>query len=188
MLENIYVTIVIIAVLMILDYSLTLKGFKFYKKKYSKFIQAESYELNPLFKDSVNKNKYNIKHFFSIILVILLLYAFHYLSFHGIFMFTPSSFYFLQGMIFSMFICINSRHIQNLMIFNAINKNPSMLSGKLKQSILFSLKASQAQLFSLSLILIIVFLFSPNMFFLGFAVGPLIILYKSHTWIKKSQS
>ncbi|MBI2548037.1 hypothetical protein HYW21_01680 [Candidatus Woesearchaeota archaeon] len=185
MLENIYVTIVIVIVLMMLDFFLTMQGLKSYKQKYATFVLFESYELNPSFKDSINKQRYDSKHFLSVLLVVVLLYIFHYLSFQSIFWFTPISFYFLQGMIFSMFICINAKHIQNVITFNAVNKNPSILSGKLKQSTLFSLEASKAQFFALFLILLILSLFSPNAFFFGFASGPLVLLFKSHLWMKK---
>lgn len=186
MLENIYVTIGIVAVLMILDYVLTLQGFKSYKQKYATFVQFESYELNPAFKASVTKNKYDLKHFLSVVAVAVLLYAFHYLSFQRFFGFIPSTFYLLQGMIVSMFICLNATHIQNVMIFNAVNKDPSLLSGKLTQSGLFSLTATRAQFFSLFLIFITLFLFSPDMFILGFALGPLIIFLKTYFWVKRS--
>ena len=64
MLENIYATIFFIVVLMFLDYFLTIKSVNLTKQGFSKYIKVESYELNPLFKGSVSKMQYSLKHFF----------------------------------------------------------------------------------------------------------------------------
>ena len=184
MLENIILTIGLIIILMLLDYFLTLKGLKAYKKSYSKFVEFESYELNPIVKESISKGVYNLKHLLSMVLVSLLVYVVHYLSFNNLFGFQIGTFFFTQGMIFSMGVYMNSRHIQNLIIFNWVDKDPSMLSGKIKQKNIFSLKALIAQSIGLFLILIFIFIFVQNMFTLGFSLGPLIVLLKTRSWIK----
>ena len=184
MLENIILTIGLIIILMLLDYFLTLKGLKAYKKSYSKFVEFESYELNPIVKESISKGVYNLKHLLSMVLVSLLVYVVHYLSFNNLFGFQIGTFFFTQVMIFSMGVYMNSRHIQNLIIFNWVDKDPSMLSGKIKQKNIFSLKALIAQSIGLFLILIFIFIFVQNMFTLGFSLGPLIVLLKTRSWIK----
>src|SRR3989338_5605075 len=98
MLENIILTIGLIIILMLLDYFLTLKGLKAYKKSYSKFVEFESYELNPIVKESISKGVYNLKHLLSMVLVSLLVYVVHYLSFNNLFGFQIGTFFFTQGM------------------------------------------------------------------------------------------
>lgn len=170
---------------MFLDYFLTIKGFRLYKQKYSKFIEAESYELNPNFKKSVNARKYNFLHLIGVIFVSAFIYAIYYLGTNNIFYFTKSSFFTCQGMLFSIFGFINMRHIQNIMIFKFVNKNPSMLSGKLKQKNSFTIYASRISTFTFSIFLFFVFLLVPTSFTFGLALGLFLFSFKQRRYDKK---
>ncbi|MBI4452325.1 hypothetical protein HY637_02770 [Candidatus Woesearchaeota archaeon] len=185
MIQNVYLTIFLIAMLMLLDYYLTMKGFKLYKQKTYKYIKLESYELNTMFKESVNQSTYNFKHLLSVALVSIFVYILYYASYNEILFFHKSTYHFIQGMIFSMFIYINSKHLQNIMTFNAVNRNPSILSGKIKQTTLFSLKSGIAHSFAAFLVLLSLFLLVPSFFTFGFAIGPLAITLKQRKWLKK---
>ena len=185
MLEDIYITIAILITLMFLDYFLTLKGFKLYKKRYSKYVEVESYELNPKLKYYIKEGKYSFGHLMGVILVSAIVYGFHYIGRNNLLGLGMWVFFLIQGMLFSIFVYLNSIHIQNIIIFNAVNKNPSMLSGKLKRKYLFSLKAGSARALEVFLILLFVFIMVPNSFTLGFALGPLVMLLKLRCWVKK---
>jgi hypothetical protein len=160
-----------------------LQGFKFYEKAYSKKVKVESYELNPMFKKSVKKRRYSFRHLFSMIIVSVFLYLIHYFGTNDMLGFRMGTFFLIQGMLFSMLIYINSRHIQNIILFSYIEKNPSVLSGKVKYSYKFSLKASSAGLVGIFIVLFAVFLFVPSFFTFGFALGPLIMLIKQKFWL-----
>lgn len=185
MLDNVYITIILIVILMFLDYFLTIKSIDLAKQGYSKYIKVESYELNPLFKESVNKMQYSLKHFLGVVFVSVIVYAFYYSSVHDILFFNMNGYFMFQGIISSIFIFINASHIRNLIVFNTIKKDKSLLSGKLKQKHLFSLKSYIAESIKLFIILFSLFLFSPSYFTFGFALGPLLIANKNRAWIKK---
>jgi len=185
MIENVYVTIFLIASLMFLDYFLTIKSVRLAKRGHSRYIKLESYELNPIFRKSVDQMRYSWKHFLGVILAAMGIYFFYYLSVNTILFFSMNGYHMLQGMLLSIFIFINAGHIRNLMVFNAIKKDRSLLSGKLKQSHLFSLKAGIAEAIKLFVILFSLFLLYPSYFTFGFALGPLLVANKGRAWIKK---
>jgi len=184
MIENIYITIFLIVFLMFLDFFLTIKSVKLAKQGFSKYIKVESYELNPLFKENVSKMQYSFKHFLLVILTSATVCLFYYLGKNN-FIFNMDTYSMFQGMIFSLFIFVNASHVRNLIVFSMIKKDSSLLSGKIKQKYLFSLKSSSADALKVFLILITLFLFSPSYFNFGFAVGPLFLMLKARAWIKK---
>ncbi len=177
--------ITLITSLMFLDYYLTLKGFRLYKEGYSKHVEAESYELNPIFMKSISSNKYNLIHLISVVFIAVLLAVVYFLSTSQKLYFNIGTYDLLIGMLVSMFAFINSKHLFNLMIFKEIKKNPSILSGKIMQSYEYSIKTSIAQALTTSFVLFFVFVFSPSYFTFGFFLGPLVIALKMKKWGKK---
>lgn len=188
MLTNVYMTMAILATLMFLDYFLSLKQIRLYEVKYHKYIEYQYLELNPFQRESVETGRYNFKHFLYVLFLLAIVYLVHFLGSNNIFKFTAKTFFIFQGILFSTFIYINSRHVQNIIIFNAVNQNPSMLSGKLKQKYIFSIKASSAHAVGTFLLLFTVFIFNPSYFTFGFALGPLLILYAHKKWVKVSKA
>ena len=184
MLENVYVTVFLVAVLMFLDYFLTIKSFKLAEQGYTKHIRLETMELNPNLRGSVDRKKYSWKHFLGVIFAAVVIYLFYYLGKNNL-IFSTDTYFMFQGMILSIFIFINASHVRNLIIFNVIKKDKSLLSGKLKQSHLFSLKSTMADAIKVFIVLISLFLFSPSYFTFGFAIGPLLLFFKGKSWMKK---
>lgn len=185
MIENIHITILIFVILSFLDYFLTIKGFKSYKEKYSKFVKIESYELNPMFKKDIRKLKYNFKHLFFVVFASVLVFGVYHLSQNNLYGFKIRTFFFLQGIIFSMLIYLNINHLGNIILFKMINNNPKLLSGKIKHSYLFSLKTNMIMALKFFIILFVIFIFNLNAFTFGFALGPLVLLIKLYFWSKK---
>ncbi len=184
MFMNIHVAVGIVAALMLLDYFLTFKGYQSYKKHYAKYVEIEAYELNPTFKKSIKEGKYSAKHGASVIFVALILYAlYYYIQIVSSPIFNIAMLIMAQGMLVSAFLYVNVRHIRNLLIFSSIKRDDKMLEGKLRQSNTFSLKASCIDALGMFLMLFFVFLFFPNVFTLGFASGPLIILLVHLRWM-----
>ena len=124
-------------------------------------------------------------HLFNVILVSLVIYSIYYLSTKNILLVAKNTFVTVQGAIFSTFIYINSRHIGNILTFKAIDENPNLLSGKIKQSYLFALRLSQIDAYGASIILFFVFIFMPSYFTFGFMIGPLITAFKHKAWVRK---
>lgn len=186
MFGNIYVTIVVVALLMLLDYWLTLKGYVLYKKQISKYIEMEGYELNPLFGNSIERNKYNIRHGVSILMVALVIFVIHY----GVEnkwspVFNNNFLYMAEGMLVSAFSFINIRHLKNISTFLVLKKKKGMLKGKVFQSSEFALRISYYDALGMFLMLLVVFAIIPSAFTLGFASGPLVILLAHFRWISK---
>mgnify|MGYP001578861561 CR=1 FL=1 len=184
MLGNIYITILLIVSLMFLDYFLTIKSVKLAKQGYSKYIKVESYELNPLFKENVDKMKYSLRHFLFVIFAAVIIYFFHYLSKSNLIL-NMNAYFTFQGMLFSLFVFINASHIRNLIVFKTIKKDNSLLSGRLRQKHPLSIKMSSADALKVFIILMALFMFSPSYFNFGFALGPLLLVWKHRAWTKK---
>ncbi len=66
---NIYFVVGLVLCLMISDYLLTLLGQKYYKKYLKNRLVTKSYELNPFWQKSIEKERYDYRH---ILLVLLL--------------------------------------------------------------------------------------------------------------------
>ncbi|HLC60268.1 MAG TPA: hypothetical protein VJJ52_02460 [Candidatus Nanoarchaeia archaeon] len=184
MIENVYVTLSLIVILMFLDYFLTIKSVKLAEQGYTKCIKLETLELNPNFRNNVDKKKYSWKHFLGVIFTTIIIYLFHYLGKNNI-IFSMNTYFMFEAMLFSIFIFINSSHIRNLIVFDAVIKDKSLLTGKLRQKHLFSLKSTMADAFKVFIILMFLFLFVPSYFTFGFALGPLLLVFKNISWTKK---
>lgn len=184
MLDNVYITILFVAALMFLDYYLTIKSLKLAEQGYTKHIRLETLELNPSLRGSVDRKKYNWKHFLGVIFAAVVIYFFYYLAKNNL-VFSMDTYFMFQGMMLSIFIFINASHMRNLIVFSTIKKDKTLLSGKLKQKHLFSLKSTMADAIKVFVILISLFLFSPSYFTFGFATGPLLLVLKGKSWIKK---
>ena len=184
--QNIFVTIIVLAVLMIVDYVLILNGYALYKRTHAKFVDdAESPDVNPLFKKHLDQKKYNLSHFLSIVVVAIVLYSVHYLTTNNLYYFNPWAYPFFSGLLLSRFIYANARHLQNLVVYYALHKDVSLLSGKIKQKKLYSLYVSSAHALGVIFIMLFVLFFTPSWFNLGFALGPLPIISKNIVWMKK---
>ena len=177
LMHNVYLTIVIAIFLGVLDHFLTIKGYRLYKQGYIQYVELRYYELNPLWRENIEKSEYDYKHFLLWILIGILIYVIYILDINA--------FYFIQGAILSLYIVVNARHIKNLVVFSAVKKNPALLSGKLKTTYLFSLKNASAEMFGILIVLLFLFVFSPSFFTFGVVVGPLFILLNIMIWTRK---
>ena len=186
MLGNFYLITSIVVLLMLMDYFLTLKGYSLYSRKYSKNVELESYELNPTFGNNIKQGKYSLRHALSIFVIVGILFLIHFcIDFCQFSIISTPMLYMAEGMLLSAFTYVNVRHLKNILIFKSVDKNPKLLQGKVFQSKEFSLKASIIDCFATFLILFVVLLSVPNFFTLGFASGPLIVMFAHIRWIKK---
>lgn len=180
-----WLSIILIAALMFLDYYLTLKGQALGKKEYYKHVKIETYELNPTFRGHVSAGTYTIKHFLLVILNCALLFGAYFLTTQNNQFFTATTYDFMRGILLSMFIYINCRHLQNIMLFKKLNKEPKLLSGTLKQAHAFSLHAGKAHAYTTALLLFALWAFNPTWLTFGFALGPFFVGRKHKGWAKK---
>jgi len=176
-LHNVYFTIIFIIILAFLDYFLTIMNSKLLKIKYIEFFEFEQYELNPRMQKSVNEHKYNFRHSLFIILLIIPIFILHNIDIRGLFI--------LQGMLYSLFFIIISRHIRNYIMYNVIAKNSNLLSGKIKMSYIYNIKHSVSEALGFLFIFFLLFIFEPSYFIFGFVLGPLILIFCHVIWVKK---
>lgn len=174
--HNVYLTMALLFVFGLLDYRMTLIAKKIRERKHAEFFEWEQFEMNPKWQDTINKGKYDIKHFFLLIglaIVTIISYGIH-------------EYLFLtwQGAIFTFYFLIIGNHIRRIHLFRIVEKNPEMLSGKIKLSYLFLLQSSKSLIIAFIFILTLVFIFSPSFFTFGAILGALLLFSTISGWIK----
>jgi len=178
MIQNVYLTIGLVVFLALLDRYLTLYAFSLYKKKYSEFIEIESFELNPFGKKDVEESKLiNFTHLFFVFFACLLIFISY--------LFEANFFFFIQGIFLTLFVYTNSRNIKFIIICKEIIKNPNLLTGKIKEKTLFSHKGVRAEMVGVAILLLFIFLMIPSYFTFGCFLGPLVLLMVNEGWKKR---
>ena len=171
--------LICLPILMLCDYYLTLAGKKLRDKVYADQLTSEEYELNPVWQKDVNKlKKFNYKHLLAIILIT------GYFYFASLLL-KDDIFFLIYGALFVLYIYIIARHVQNILTYRFINKEPSQLSGKIYLGHLFSLKTSLYQTFTTGLLMLILSAWTQSWFILGGASGLLLFCVTQLRWIKR---
>ena len=171
--------LICLPILMLCDYYLTLAGKKLRDKVYADHLTSEEYELNPVWQKDVNKlKKFNYKHLLAIILIT------GYFYFASLLL-KDDIFFLIYGALFVLYIYIIARHVQNILTYRFINKEPSQLSGKIYLGHLFSLKTSLYQTFTTGLLMLILSAWTQSWFILGGASGLLLFCVTQLRWIKR---
>lgn len=171
--------LICLPILMLCDYYLTLAGKKLRDKVYSNHLSSEEYELNPAWQKDVNKlKKFNYKHILAIILITGYLYFIALLVSDNIFSL-------IYGFLFILYVYIVMRHLQNLLTYHFINKNPEQLSGKVYMGHIFSLKTSQYNSLVTGLMLLVISIWTQSWFILGGAGSMFVFCLTQLRWIKR---
>lgn len=170
---------------MLLDYFLTILGAKSARRVYSNHFKVVSYELNPLWKNSVERLRwFNLRHLVIVCLVTLLA------VFVDVLEAAPSrTFDILFGILLGGFGLVCCRHLNNLLLFGYLNRHPAEISGQVTLSMPLQLRISLLQYLSLAPLLLIIGLFTRSTFVFGvcLGVGALVIahLVWSRRWSRK---
>lgn len=162
--------IVSVVTLMFLDYYLTLKGAFLYKRGFSNYIKLDNYELNPNFQKAISESKYNLRHLLLVIataILISLIFKLNDMVISAI----------ISGMLLTTFVYINACHLQNILIFKAVEKSPELIKGQIKQTYDFSLKSFRTRLLTVTFPLLLIFLFRPDPFVFGALLGIIILFF-----------
>ena len=154
-------------VLFQLDYYLTLVGYSYYKKYYSKYIELETYELNPILRKAIERGQ--IIHFKRIFITLVLIIIIILLSILNNFYYQ-----FTVGGIFFLYFYINLRHIGNILLFRHIKNRPEDIEGKIRINLVFSLKQANLTNIQLALILLIATVLTENTYLLGGTITMII--------------
>ncbi len=173
------VLILLPPILMILDYSLTMKSANMVKGKYSEHFSVEQFELNPVWQEDVSKaKKFNIKHLIMVLIAAGLAYSVVKLS-----IFDEWSSYFVLGIIIIPYATIVGRHISNILTFKYVENYSDTLHGKLIVDYIYTLKLSQHMLIGNIFVLSIIYICTFSSFILGGILGYF-SLYVSHSMWK----
>lgn len=178
LLGNLYFIIILIFSLLILDFWLTLIGQKYYRKYAKKYIKIESYELNPLWKKSIRKGKYDFRHLIGVILLVSGIIYLFYID--------RIVYEFVVGGYIIMWSNVLSQHIHNVAFYNFIGNHPNLIKGRIEYKIGLSYFTSMLTNFSIMLIILLILIFNNSIFLLGgFAFTSLFALV-SYIWYRKA--
>lgn len=176
--------IVAVPVLMLADYALTILGAKSSAAVYRKHFAMASYELNPLWRRSVDQIRwFNPRHLALVVLVTGMLIVVDQrtsLSRHAIEI--------SLGMLFGAFGSVCGRHLSNLMVFRYLNRCPNEISGQVRMSMRLGLKISQFTYIGMIPLFTIIVSVAPNAYTFGVLLGLLTVVFVHAVWARKAES
>lgn len=178
-LENIYITLILIFMLSILDFWMTFVAKKYYAKYFNNYINVDAYELNPMWQKNINIGKYNFRY----LLVMILLLVFTFILYQE-----DSStliYEFFVGFQVILLLIVNTQHLQNIFASLYIKKYPYVIVGKLQHKIEFTYYVSFLHHFSILLILLFIILFDLSIFLTGGIIGILFYNIKKYSFYRK---
>ena len=120
---------------MLFDYSMTVLGFRLYKKGFAQYYSMEHYEINPIFRDAIEQMDaplYNKKHLVGVVLITVILFFLWFLAlFPNIISIIPSFtvlvFEFTLGLILFMFLSLDLHHVHNYFLFRFVSYVDNLL-------------------------------------------------------------
>jgi len=174
--------LIAVPVLMLADYALTVWGAKNSAAVYRKHFRTPSYELNPLWRKSVDQIRwFNPRHIALVALVTVLLVVADRAS-------SYNTFELALGMLFGAFGSVCSRHLTNLMLFRYLNRHPNEISGQVQLSMKLVLKISQLTYLGLIPLFSIVVAVAPSRYTVGVLLGILTVALAHFVWARRAKS
>ncbi len=166
-----------------LDVKLTRRGFSLYQQKYSQHVKTPSYELNPLHQEAI-QNQTPLRKRTWIAFFFLLLVTFYMSLDYQVQENTEINELFL-GVLFWFYLSIILTHIENILLFLYINKNPDEIKGELITSVKFSYGTAKNKGWNIGLLCLVVFVLLKEMFFLGGFLGSVLKFLVLSWWGSK---
>jgi hypothetical protein len=167
---------------MLADYVLTVLGAKSSMVVYRNHFTTPSYELNPLWRKSVDQIRWlNPRHMSLVALVTVLLIVVDRAV-------LPYDLFELAlGMLFGAFGAVCGRHLTNLMLFRYLNCHSSEISGQVRLSMKLMLKLSQFNYIGLIPLFTIVLMLVPNLYTAGMLLGVLALVFAHFVWAARAK-
>ncbi len=177
--------LIAVPILMFADYALTILGAKNSAAVYRNHFTTASYELNPLWRKSVDQVRwFNPRHIALVALVTVLLILMDQVA--AILPF--DTFKIVLGMLFGVFGSVCGRHLTNLLLFRYLNRHPHEISGQVQFSMKLMLKMSQFNCIGLIPLFVIVVTLVPNRYTLGVLIGLVTVVFVHSLWARKANS
>jgi hypothetical protein len=167
---------------MICDYYLTLIGRLLHEKGYGKHVEVEQYELNPRWQSSVNKVQwFNIRHLGLVVLTTVLITFGSQISTEAMAWYIE---FFISGLLV-LLAAVIGRHINNILMFYYIIRNPDGLSGQVHYSHKTVIKFSQYHIIVAICPFAVMLLFTREPYAIGGLCGLLFFFVLHPRWLKK---
>ena len=175
--------LIAVPILMLADYALTILGAKTSAAVYRKHFTMPSYELNPLWRKSVDQIRwFNPRHIALVALVTVLLILVDQASA------LPDTFELVLGMLFGTFGSVCGGHLTNLLLFRYLNRHPNEISGQVHLSLKLMLKISQFTYIGLIPVFTIVVALVPNHYTVGVLLGILALVFAHFMWGRRAKA
>ena len=175
--QNVWIILLLWSFLYLGDYFLTIYSSKKFRDQLADHYEFErSFELNPVFEKDVNSLRLiSPRH---IIFWLLTSFLFYLLWWITNLSNTPQLFCFMFGALFLLEIVIHLRHLRNIAIIRSYTEGA--IFGQIKYSYWFGLKLSAWELFGFLIIYGFIALVESSWFFVGGAMGCLILSIKHY--------
>lgn len=177
LIQNVWIILLLWSFVYLGDYFLTIYSAKKFRDQLSDHYEFErSFELNPIFEKDVNRLRtISPRH---IIFWLLTSFLFFLLRWTTNLSNIPQLFYFMFGALFLLEIAIHLRHFRNIAIIKSYAEGA--IIGQIKYSYWFGLKLSAWELFGFSLTYGFISLIERSWFFVGGAMGCLLLAIKHY--------
>jgi len=165
-----------IFILMQTDYILTIVGNRLKNKKYSEYFVFDSYELNPLHKKNMEKNKvFNFWYIFASVFLSLAVYT---VTVYG----RENLAEFMAGGLLIHYTILISRHLSNIITFSVFKRKNSLVEGRIRLSGKYLLLISRLNYMSFAVVLAVISIFSFSYFVLGGLVMSILMFFAHFLW------
>lgn len=184
--------LILVPMLMLADYWLTILGAKMSLAVYRQHFLAPTYELNPVWRKSVDRLQwFNLRHVAGTVLLtgLLLLTDQWDLLARDVDKGQPfDAFEFLLGGLLSAWSVVCGRHLSNLLQFRYMNRHPQEIAGQVQLSMKLIMKISQYMYVGwLPLVALLVWM-EPSAFTAGVLLGLCGVVLAHVFWGRKAAS
>jgi hypothetical protein len=165
------------------DYALTLAGARLYESRSKQFVEVPSYELNPYWRDVVERGRYwhprLIRAFAVYALIVVLLCVPRWMAVAG---HVPSTLDWFGvyacvtvAALLSRHVSVIASHLQNIAVARGLMR-PELLTGHLVQSAQFTYGRTRIMYWYQALVLAVLAALEPSPVTVGFVLGPLLLV------------
>ncbi len=172
-------SLILCAVLYVLDYYLTIAGARLYRAGAQQIIIFEgSYELTPAYQNDIDELRWFSKRFiWSLIRMLAIVSLAWWLTTVAK---IPQLFSLYLGLVVGLQLAVQKRHLQNLFLFRAIVK-PGAANGQIKYSRALILRQSSLEMLVFTALFALLSFLTWNLFLLGCAIGCLSVAIRHLT-------
>lgn len=170
----------LVTVLMLADYFLTIAGAKLSEAGYRNHFKSASYELNPVWRGDVGKQRwFNPRHLLlTAAATALLIWAGE-----SDVLFSDWFFPVMFGMMLGGFVPIIAQHLGNLFIFDFMRRRPNEVEGVVTFSMRYAVISAIAQGLTVIALLLVIAAFTRAPIVIGMLLGASVLMVARFNWL-----